>query len=540
MLSLGQADIILWDWDSGSILHRMTLHKVKVEALAFSDNEQLLVSIGGQDDNNITIWDVDTGKAICGGVSSNLGTCISFFHNDSRFIVTGGKFLMRVWEVDYENRNMVPHDCRMGQLKRLITCLTVDDDDQYVYCGTTSGDVLCVQLQGPKNFKFAGPRQPISKGVMSISFTKDGSLIVGGGDGTISVLNKDTLAKIVSKKLMGGVTSVSPFGQFNYLCGTSESVMYLVSGRDLNATLLNTCHSERINDVAYPLGTSEIIATCSVNDIRLWNAVKCKELLRIRVDNLECNCVCFSPSGKSIVSGWSDGKIRAFGPQSGKLLYVINDAHKITGLKKVSGALIGVTAITMTNDGSRIVSGGSDGQVRVWQITPSAQTLVASMKQHKATINSIDIKKDNSECITASDDGSCIVWDLERFARNNIMYAQTYFKQARYLNDESQILTCGSDKQITYWDAYDCTAIREMPESEPNEISALDLSPDGKCFVTGGFDKHVNLWHYDNGEIERTGAGHSGNITKVKISPDSRFIASVGSEGAIFLWHYQS
>ena len=147
---------------------------------------------------------------------------------------------------------------------------------------------------------------------------------------------------------------------------------------------------------------------------------------------MECNSVCFSPSGKSIVSGWSDGKIRAFGPQSGKLLYVINDAHKITGLKKISGALVGVTAIAMTNDGSRIVSGGSDGQVRVWQISPSTQTLVARMKEHKATINSIDIRKDNSECITASDDGSCIVWSLERFVRSNIMYAQTYFKQARY------------------------------------------------------------------------------------------------------------
>jgi hypothetical protein len=31
--------------------------------------------------------------------------------------------------------------------------------------------------------------------------------------------------------------------------------------------------------------------------------------------------------GGSIVSGWSDGKIRAFAPQSGRLLYTINDAH---------------------------------------------------------------------------------------------------------------------------------------------------------------------------------------------------------------------
>ncbi len=28
------------------------------------------------------------------------------------------------------------------------------------------------------------------------------------------------------------------------------------------------------------------------------------------------------------MSGWSDGKIRAFAPQSGKLLFTIHDAHR--------------------------------------------------------------------------------------------------------------------------------------------------------------------------------------------------------------------
>lgn len=43
--------------------------------------------------------------------------------------------------------------------------------------------------------------------------------------------------------------------------------------------------------------------------------------------------------GKTIISGWSDGKIRAFLPQSGKLKYVIHNAHNN-----------GVTAMTATSD----------------------------------------------------------------------------------------------------------------------------------------------------------------------------------------------
>ena len=60
----------------------------------------------------------------------------------------------------------------------------------------------------------------------------------------------------------------------------------------------------------------------------------------------------FKKDGSSIITGWNDGKIRAFGPQSGRLQYVINDAHKPV-----------VTALAVTeafnNHGDfRIVSGG--------------------------------------------------------------------------------------------------------------------------------------------------------------------------------------
>ena len=48
-------------------------------------------------------------------------------------------------------------------------------------------------------------------------------------------------------------------------------------------------------------------------------------------------------SGKSIISGWSDGKIRAFAPQSGKLLYTIHDAHHKA-----------VTSIAPTSDSSKV------------------------------------------------------------------------------------------------------------------------------------------------------------------------------------------
>lgn len=82
--------------------------------------------------------------------------------------------------------------------------------------------------------------------------------------------------------------------------------------------------------------------------------------------NFDCMVV---QNGQSIISGWSDGKIRAFGPQSGKLLYTIHDAHQ--------GA---VTAISGTPDSTRIISGGEEGMVRMWAIHANSQVMEASMK----------------------------------------------------------------------------------------------------------------------------------------------------------------
>lgn len=73
--------------------------------------------------------------------------------------------------------------------------------------------------------------------------------------------------------------------------------------------------------------------------------------------------------------------------------------------------------------------------------------------------------------------------------------------------------------------------------SDSGEINALAITHEGEHCISGGEDKKVKIWDYDEGICGWEGIGHSGGVTKVAISPDQSFIVSVGSEGAIFLWH---
>lgn len=229
--------------------------------------------------------------------------------------------------------------------------------------------------------------------------------------------------------------------------------------------------------------------------------------------------------GKSIVSGWHDGKIRAFLPQSGKLLYTINDAH-----------INGATAIASTKCSTRLISGGFNGEIRIWKLGKQSQTIEISLKEHRSRVWSIKINSLNDRAISASADGSCIIWDIKNFTRIACMFESTMFKELVFYPDDTQILTCGSDKKITYWDTIDAEEIRMMDGSLEGEINSLSISKSGETFVSVGEDRLVKVWDYETGKCHLIGIGHSKSVNKVRIAPNQEFIVSAGSDGSIFLW----
>lgn len=59
-------------------------------------------------------------------------------------------------------------------------------------------------------------------------------------------------------------------------------------------------------------------------------------------------------------------------------MYAINDAH-----------INGITALALTSDGNKIISGGCEGEVRSWKITKSTQIMEVSLKEHRGRVWSI-------------------------------------------------------------------------------------------------------------------------------------------------------
>lgn len=79
--------------------------------------------------------------------------------------------------------------------------------------------------------------------------------------------------------------------------------------------------------------------------------------------------------------------------------------------------------------------------------------------------------------------------------------------------------------------------IRNLEGSEEGEVNTICISANGDYLISGGQDKILKLWNYDEGEIIYEGIGHSSAINRSIISPDQKNIVTIGNDGSIIVWN---
>ncbi|XP_037293640.1 cilia- and flagella-associated protein 52 [Manduca sexta] len=572
-----KASAKLWDFNKKTLIGSHELHKVRVEALTFSSDERYMISLGGRDDGCVVLWDCAAGAATGTAAAAKLTTgdamTLTPLNLRVNSFVTGGDSNLRVWNIRAASKNLDVVDVSLGKLRRSVRCIAISKDDAYGYAGTTTGDMIKFSINYPPDpmesvahckpallgcLAKCGPwkkgRKPeslcYSQGIESILIMDDGCLIVGGGDGTVDLLdeinwtgpfpkgkildpNKPHFKALKSAKLIGSITSLelmeSPTlagDKRVLLAGTRTSEIYAINIATFVPVLVVTCHRCAINDVAFPRGMSGVFATAGAGDVRVWCLETCQELLRIVVPNFTCSSVLFSGDGKSIVSAWNDGCIRAFTPLTGRLIYCIYNTHNK-----------GTSAIDMTHDGRTLISGGCEGQVRVWDIKPECQSLKKVLKEHKSPVSAIQVSPNDTEAVSAGTDGSCIIWDLISLSRRQVMYANTLFMCVCFEPRGCQLLTGGSDRRVAYWETGSGNLARELEASKMGAINGLHITQNGELFVTGGNDQMVKLWKYQEGIYTHMGLGHAGAVTCCRFSPDARHVVSCCAAGSIIVWN---
>lgn len=133
-----------------------------------------------------------------------------------------------MWSVHPHSHALNPHNCALRSLRRITNTICVSPDDELVYCGTGSGDIIILSLPH-KVLKGTGPAKgKFALGVSSLQILPDNRLLVGGGDGTLAICKPGSLAIESTTKLPSGVSSVSLLADGKrFVAGTEDCILML-------------------------------------------------------------------------------------------------------------------------------------------------------------------------------------------------------------------------------------------------------------------------------------------------------------------------
>ena len=82
--------------------------------------------------------------------------------------------------------------------------------------------------------------------------------------------------------------------------------------------------------------------------------------------------------GRTVVTGWADGAVRLYTPESGSLVEEVRAAVPGPG---------GVTALAVSQAGGQLVVGGADGSVRLWHIGRGQAKLVKTVRSGREPLH---------------------------------------------------------------------------------------------------------------------------------------------------------
>ncbi len=226
--------------------------------------------------------------------------------------------------------------------------------------------------------------------------------------------------------------------------------------------------------------------------------------------------LCFTCTDEILISGWSDGKIRAYRVDTCEPLWTIDNAHKQE-----------VSSIYLSPNLKFICTGGGEGDVRVWEI--KSREMISHLKEHKNRITKLELFSDGLHLLSGSRDGAMLVWDLKEEKRVSSHVQRMGGINALGLgvgSEENKVISVGQEKKITEWDLRILDPVRVINSSpvpgEVDELYGVSIAKSGKFFATGGTQGVVRVWDYDSMKCTGQIKGHSNTVTSVGVAPDSK------------------
>jgi WD40 repeat protein len=498
-------NVLLWDAKTHEVRHSLPMGARKIWALAFAPDGKTLAA--GSDDGRVALWDPAAGKlqttidARTAGVIRSLS-----FSPDGKALAASchikdrERSVIKLWDVESarERATLTGHT-------RNIEWLGFSPDGKTL---ASAGWDRTVRLWNPSD----GTERAVLAGhldvIYSAAFSADGKTLASASwDGTVRLWHTATAQELM---VLRGRT------------GEIWSVAFAPDGRAL------------VSGSGSRHAGSELTLWRGATDAQLAVAAHAAPAPEPRLATLDSfgnlvKAVAYAPDGRTIAAGAYNGRISLWDPVRG-------DHRPI----RDRGAPI--EALAFSPDGKILASGGGDwrkpdrpGELKLWDTATRRE--LAALSGHIGPVFSAVFTADGSTLVTGAADGNVKVWDVaSRKAKSTFHDESNAWVHAVALSPDGTMLASSHMSRIVLRELATGKLVREL-KGHSGEIDSLCFSPDGTTLASGARDHTARIWDVAAGRTRATIPGGLQWVWTVAFGPDGRTLALTNGDGTVRFWN---
>lgn len=184
--------------------------------------------------------------------------------------------------------------------------------------------------------------------------------------------------------------------------------------------------------------------------------------------------------------------------------------------------------------GDEMLTASFDYAIMRWKLGADSAEIAARLVGHEAAVNDVAYVPGARMAVSASDDGSVGLWDLE-----------TGELLTRFMGTGDKVLDVavspgGRLAASAGWDhlvrVYDLQARKEIAalEGHDGNVNTVAFSPDGQTLYSGGYDGLVMEWDLSTLEREPPLVRHGWGVNVLRVLPDDTLVYGA-TDGAVVL-----
>ncbi len=505
-----------------------------VRAVAFSPDGQLLAEAGRT--GAITLWSVDTRQRVGTPLVGHTDWINNLAFDASGKLLASASMdgTVRLWNVDT--------GASVGQP------LAANGDQVWALAFSADGVLASAGADGVINLwdvntgKLTRELKGHSDAVYSLAFSPDGRYLASGSaDDSVRlwrVSTGDMLHTFTDHKNWVLSVAFSPDGQLLASSGVDENIVIWDAQTYETKAEFSSGQSNWVRSLAFS-PDSQTLASASQDDtIRLWNLATTSLIGSPLTGHFgEVWSIAFRPSSQTseLASGGSDGEVILWNLKANPPLAAdrISSTEAVTSL-----AFAQDHDLVIYGTGNVTTASNANQGIHLWNLSKASEQGV--LEGQSGVITDLAYNPVQGKLISSSTDGTLFLWDLasmKAVAAPLVQLDSAILSAA--VSPDGQLIATGDERGVIHlWNSVTGASSGQPLLGHEDSILSLAFSPDGRILASGSRDRTVRLWVVNNGSGSalQTLQGHQDVVASVAFSPNGQLLASGSYDGTIRLW----